>query len=343
MDKFKKINKEFLLTDSSLNSYSYRLLTAGYLLAEFEKNPIGYYMHGTKESGFPREMGVLVKWEDLVLRGDKVYGKPCINLSHPRGQRTVDEIESGFLNAASMGHLVAIEISSNPLDYLENQEGPTVSKWYNRECSIVDIPGNYNALTDLFDEQDQPINLSAFNSQNIKMKQIFFTPAQLTLMNLTADADDKAVSTAFANLVATARKAEGLETANAALKTEKETAVNDLAAFKKSTVEKDVKDLVAAAVNVSKKITKEMGVQLEKDYAGKPTELKNLIDAMPAYLSIAKQSQQAPEGGTSEKIAKMTYDELDKGGLLEDLKATNLDLFNQKGREAFGKSWKDKE
>ena len=153
-ENFKKIAKEFLLTDSSLNTYSYRLLTSGYLLDEFKKNPIGYYMHGTLE--FPREQGVLVKWDDLRQDGDKVYGKPCINLEHPRGERTVREIENGFLNAASVGKIVAVEISTNQADYLPTQEGPTVTKWFNRECSLVDIPGNYNALTDLVDENDFP-------------------------------------------------------------------------------------------------------------------------------------------------------------------------------------------
>jgi hypothetical protein len=57
---------------------------------EFQKNPIGYYMH------LRDKQGVLVKWEDLRMDGDKVFGKPCINLSHPRGERTVDEVESGF-------------------------------------------------------------------------------------------------------------------------------------------------------------------------------------------------------------------------------------------------------
>jgi hypothetical protein len=109
MDKFKKIDKDFLLTDSSLNSYSYRLLTSGYLMDEFKKNPIGYYLHADPDNTeYTRKDGVLVKWEDIRKDGDNVYGKPCINLSHPRGQKTVDEIESGFLNAASMGHFVVI-------------------------------------------------------------------------------------------------------------------------------------------------------------------------------------------------------------------------------------------
>jgi len=99
MSKFKKIDKEYKLTDSTVNSYGFRLLTSGYLMSEYQKNPIGYYMHKDRDNG------VLVKWEDLRKEGDYVWGKPCINLSHERGQRTVDEIESGFLNARIPGTL----------------------------------------------------------------------------------------------------------------------------------------------------------------------------------------------------------------------------------------------
>ena len=66
---------------------------------EFAKNPIGFYMH-------ERDNGVLVRWEDLRIEGDKVLGKPCINLSNTRGQQTIDEIGTGFLNAASFGQFV---------------------------------------------------------------------------------------------------------------------------------------------------------------------------------------------------------------------------------------------
>lgn len=338
MDKFKKIDKEFLLTDSTLNSYSYRLLSSGYLMDEFKKNPVGYYMHGKADSEFPREMGVLVKWYDLRAEGDKVYGKPCINLSHPRGQRTVDEIESGFLNAASVGHIVAIEISEKPEDYLQDQTGPTVAKWFNRECSLVDIPGNYNALTDLFDEQDMPINLADFNKQKITMKQIFFTPAQLTMMNLSADADAPAIATAFADLVAKAGKVTKLEADVVTLTTEKNTAVKDLADYKKTATEGEVKDLIATAVNIDKKITKEVGDKLAVDYATNPGGLKNLLAALPVFKSITSDLKVDGTG----TLEKMSYDELDKAGKLEDLKAKDLNLFNQKGREAFGETWKDK-
>ena len=88
-DKIKRIDKEYVLSDSTVNDLGFRLLTSGYQMPEYEKNPIGYYMHN-------RDEGVLVRWEGINIKGDDICATPCINLSNPRGEQTVDEIESGF-------------------------------------------------------------------------------------------------------------------------------------------------------------------------------------------------------------------------------------------------------
>lgn len=327
-DKFKKIDREFLLSDSSLNSYSYRLLTSGYQVDEFKKNPIGYRMH-------LRDEGVVVKWEDIRIDGDKVYAKPVVNLSNPKGQQTVDELENGFLNAASVGHLVALEISSNPADYLPNQQGPTISKWYNRECSLVDIPGNYNSLADLVDENDKPINLSDFNTKKITMEKIILTPAQLAAIpNLKADATQADVDTAITNLVAKAGKVDGLTTELAAANTAKETAVTELANLQAATTTAEVETLVETATT-EKRITVEAGTALKAQFAGKPVELKALLATFPKYEGLVTKLD-ASGKNVADLVAK-TYDELDASGKLENLKAASPAIFFEKFAEKFGK------
>lgn len=330
-DKFKKIAREFLLTDSTLNVYKYRLLTSGYQLDEFKKNPIGYKMH-------LRDDGVVVKWEDFRIDGDKVFAKPVVNLSNPKGQQVADELENGFLNAASVGHIVALEISSNPSDYLKDQSGPTISKWFNRECSLVDIPGNYNALADLFDVNDQKINLSDFKSPQLKkMKQVFLTPESITKLNLKADSTQEDFNTTVANLVAEAAKVPDLASQLNTAQTAKQKAEDDLADLKKTTSATQVKDLLATALNVDKKITKELSVLLATKYEGKPADLKDLLDALPAYTGIV--DKLAPG---KEALSAKTWDELDKGGELENLKASNPDQFYDKYEQKFGKPHPDK-
>lgn len=155
-----KVEKEFILSDSTLNCYGFRLLTSGYMMDEFKKNPIGYYMH-------QREKGVAVRWDELTIKGDKVTAKPVINLSTARGQQIVDEVNNGFLNAASMGHIIVLDSSDDPSLMLPGQTGPTITKWYNKECSLVDIPGNSNSLT-LHDKHGEVINLQNFKVHKLQ-------------------------------------------------------------------------------------------------------------------------------------------------------------------------------
>jgi hypothetical protein len=329
MSKFKKIDKEFLLSDSSLNCYSFRLLTSGYQLADYKKNPIGYRMHN-------REDGVVVKWEDLRVDGDKVYGKPVINLSNAKGQQTVEEIENGFLNAASVGHLVALEISKDPKDYLEGQQGPTIKKWYNRECSLVDIPGNYNALTDLVDANDKPINLADFKIQKINMKQIILTAAQLALIpNLKAEAEQADVDTAIANLVAEAAKVPGLTTDLAAANTAKQDAVTALEALQATSVKDNVTAQLDKAI-AEKRITVEQKNLFATQYAEKPDDLKALLAVMKPFESVTTKTEltDAAKIELTTLMAK-TGKELWTSGGLERLKALSEEAYKVKYKEAF--------
>lgn len=205
MSTSKKIDKEFCITDSSVNCYKYRCMTEGLQIDEILKNPIGYFQHGTEE--FPRESGVLVRWEDFRKDGDKVFAKPIINLSHPRAERTILEIESGFLNAASVGKIVVLEASDDKKYMIPGQEKATVLKWYPREISLVDIPGNYNALSNLYDSNLNVLNLSDLTKSNIEYIE---KEKILKVLNI-AIADDNKILSIISNLVSESRKVRELE------------------------------------------------------------------------------------------------------------------------------------
>lgn len=317
LSKQTKIAKDFLITDSTVNSYGFRLLTEGYLMAEYKKNPIGYGMH-------KREEGVLVRWEDLRAEGDKVFGKPVINLNHPNGQRTVDEIENGFLNAASVGHIVVLEVSDDPALKLPNQTGPTVTKWYNRECSLVDVPGNYNALTKLFDADDNPINLSDFTKPNLTMKQFAFTLANLLALGLAAETASEAdVQKSFKDLVDKAGKADALKA--------------ELDALKTNSIATQIKGLVDSALS-AKKINQALADKLKADYAQNPDALKALIDVMPEYSSLSSQLGGAGAGATGKEkriadLSAKSVNDLMASGESEELQKLAPDVWKQKVKE----------
>ena len=337
-EKFKKIDKTYQLSDSSVNEYGFRLLTEGYQLDEFNKNPIGYYMH-------QRENGVALRWDSLRIEGDAIVAEPVINMANDRGEQTYDEAENGFLNAASVGHIVVLEYSTDPALMLPGQTGPTITKWYNKECSLVDIPGNCNSLTKLYDNQDNEINLmdiginpKTFKKSKLKMSKetLEISDELLKLMNLKSGADGEAMKVALTNLKSKADKADQLEEDNKTLKTEKEAAEKKLVELKAEQTKGAVEMHIAAALKANK-ITAEVGVQLAADYAEKPEALSAMLEKMQPYKAITSQlsASDAPKG--EEGWSWDDYRNNDKSGdKLADLKANNPERYKEIYSAKFG-------
>ncbi|MDR0814766.1 MAG: phage protease [Bacteroidales bacterium] len=319
---YKKIEREFCLTDDSVNCYGYRLLTSGMLLDRFTP-AIGLLMHN-------RDGGVAVRWEDFRIEGDKLYAKPVINES--RFPDLAGEIEAGFYSAASVGKIVALELSDDESLKLEGQTGPTVTKWYPREVSIVDIPGNYNAIAKLYDENDNVMldltstidngQLTIDNSnknkfkKDLNMSKIEFTAAQLAMLNLADTATGDEISIRLKDLADKAGRTEQAE--------------KDLADLKAETVKSQIADTLKKGMD-ARKLTKELADKLEKDYAGNPEGLKALVDSMPAYPSAT--AMMTPGTGVPanlpEKFSGKSFNDLYVGGLLSELKAQFPDYYEQ--------------
>lgn len=322
---FKKIDKEFCLTDNSVNVYGYRLLTEGLDLAHYKKNPIGFMMHD-------RDGGVVVKWEDFRTEGDKLYGKPVINLSHPKGEEIATQVENGFINATSMGKIVCLAATDDPKFKMEGQTGPTVTKWFPREISFVDIPGNHNALANLYDINDNELDLADFvKPKNENMSKVLLTAAMLTAMNLSDNATESDAIKAFNDLVDTAKKVPGLEKDLAdktADLTKKEKELKDL---QDSTASKELQDLLDKGI-ADKKLTVEVSKQLLVAYAGNPKGLKDLVDAMPAQTPITDELGAAKDLGD---FTGKSWDDLYQSNKLETVRTQFPDLYEKLKKEKF--------
>lgn len=325
-DKLKKAERSYVLSDSSVNEYGFRLLTSGYEIESFRKNPIGYYMH-------KREDGIVLKWEDLRIEEDQVLGVPVINLVNARGEQTLQEVENGFLNAASVGHIVVLEYSLDKELMLPGQTGPTITRWYNKECSLVDIPGNCNALTQLYDANENEMNLADMSGNKsiyaIGNNELLTTMAAYLKMDKTSDALQ--IGKAVEQLTL---KATQLEAENQLLYEERNRLTATLEEIQKSRMKAEVQSLLVRALE-DKKVTVELRDRLAADYAGNPEGLRTLLAAMPAYRSIAEQlNQPRAEGNVSE----WTWDDYERndpsGKKLMELRATDgakyQELFNNK-------------
>lgn len=319
-DKFKKIDKEFCITDNTVNVYKYRCLTEGLQLDEVKRNPIGYHMHN-------REKGVVVRWEDFRQDGDKVFAKPVINLSHPEGQTIADQVESGFLNAASVGKIVVLEASNDPKLKLDGQTKPTVTKWFPREISLVDIPGNYNALANLYDKDDNELNLADLENFNIDImsKNSIDAAKLLTALNLGDDAAENEALEAIQNLIDKADKADDYKD----LIDEQKQEIKDL---KAESTKKEVKSIIEKGQN-DKKLTNELAAKLEADYAENPIGLQDLIDTLPAQVSVTEEIK-----GGDEELAKYdgkSWDDLYSSDELETVRTKFPDLYTKLKNEKY--------
>ena len=325
-EKLKKAERSYVLSDSSVNEYGFRLLTSGYELESYRKNPIGYYMH-------KREDGIVLKWEDLRIEGDLVLGVPVINLANARGEQTLQEVENGFLNAASVGHIVVLEYSLDKELMMPGQTGPTITRWYNKECSLVDIPGNCNALTKLYDAQENELNLADMGVKvtfsPIDNNELITTIVGHLKMDRTNDALQ--IGKAVEQL---ALKATDLEAENQLLYEERARLTQTLAEIQTSRIKAEVGSLLVRALE-DKRITVELRDRLAADYANNPDGLRTLLSAMPAYRSIAEQLNQAR---LENSVTDWTWDDYERndpsGKKLMELRATDAaryqDLFNSK-------------
>lgn len=299
-----RINREFCLTDESVNCYGYRLLTSGLEIDRY-RPPVGFLMH-------ERERGVAVMWTDFRLEGDRLYATPVVN--DTLFPTLAKQIEEGFINAASVGHIVVLEQSDDPTLKYPGQDGPTVTRWFPREVSLVDIPGNYNALGRLYDENDNVIHDLAARQANPK-------PDIMDLTDIFPDlkaSDEATLRTYLADLKDRADKAQALQ--------------DEISALRAETARAAARDLASKAVEAHK-ITRPVADRLLADYEGRPEALADLLDLFPARKA-APQPEPQPGGDLA---ANLTWDELDHRGLLPRLKAENPDLFAAKFAQRFGR------
>lgn len=196
--------KPFLLSDSSVNSYGFRLDMGKLDLTRFSANPVMLYNH--------REL--VGKWENLEVVDDKLYGTPVFMEleSEPEAAKVALRVEKGFVSGASLG------INPTKVTYFENE--PPLVEAEVLECSVCDIPSNKNAIrvlgldgTELtLDQVQSSLTALSMIPQNPKIQIEMKLNAQaMTALGIQEGADEAAISAAIISLKAKADKAEQLE------------------------------------------------------------------------------------------------------------------------------------
>lgn len=144
-----KKKHKFLVSDESINSHGFKILTAGIKTERFMKNPVMLSQH-------ENSIGALIgRWENLQVVNNQLYAEPVFDLSDPTAKEIARKVDDGFLKGTSLG------ITYNR-DNLTMENGELVLKECEiYEISIVAIGSNGNALRLLADDNKTlSLNLS---------------------------------------------------------------------------------------------------------------------------------------------------------------------------------------
>lgn len=315
----------FVIIDNSVLTIGVRVLVEGIDLSQFERNPVALYDH----NDWHMPIGT---WQNVRLENGQILGDfaPDYADNDPEVQRIIGKIKRGVIKMASAG-LVDLVASDDPMLQIEGQKDITIIKSRLREVSIVSIGKNHNAMR-LYDRDGVELQLADGNL-NLSDRIEFQTPKTtsmdkelLTALSLSDKATEAQVLEAVKLTLSDKQKAEAkvvelqgkLDAKDAAEKEAKkaEALILTDTAIKDGRIDAKAKDSFLNAFDRDFTGTKTM-----LDGIAKPTSLREVI---------------GKDKGTME-LADKAWDELDKAGLLQDLKAKDVDTYKLKFKEKFGK------
>lgn len=131
------MGKRVRISNDSLNSYGFRVLTSGMDVAQYNRNPVLLYMH---------ERGNVVGYvKDLKVENNEVTGELMFDCASELSERCKKQFEFGSLRMVSAG-LEIIETSEDKDLLVTGQTRPTITRSKLFEVSIADVGANDDAL-----------------------------------------------------------------------------------------------------------------------------------------------------------------------------------------------------
>jgi hypothetical protein len=321
--------KTFVLSDETLvNSYGFRVMTAGINISQFKENPVMLFNHRSWGDNYKGPIG---RWENIRKEKGQLLADAVFDSDDDMGGEVERKVANDFIKSASLGFYI-IERSADLKYLLPGQQYPTVTKCKAVEASVVDIPSNDNCLA-LYDSNGTRIELKNpedfIQLQMVPLKQqatndtnnMEFPISILALLGLKAGATEEQVIEKI-----TALKADADE-------------VTKLRSDALTNQSKRVTELVADAV-ASGKITKAQEDSYTKLANAEFDSAKAILDAIkpvPKPMDIIQLGKKTETGNTEDR-STWTYkdwSQKDPKGLAK-LKAESLEEF-QALRTNYGK------
>ena len=315
------MGKRVRISNESLNSFGFRVLTSGMDISQFERNPVLLLMH-------QRGMVIgLVK--DIRKDGAELTGELVFDEATPESIRVKKQFDFGSLKMVSAG-LDIVELSEDPAVLMPGQNRPTVTRSKLVEVSVVDIGSNDDSLVlykdgnllKLGKGEECPIPVINNNKPSNQSTQMDLTKIALAL-GLDATADEAAVLAKIAELMASSEEVVTLRQ------------------------EKETMTLAAITQAVETGIAEHRIPADKKDHfigLGKQVGLEALnatIGAMNPVVKLSKVINRQDDGASTEykKLSEVPADELAR--LRKEDRETYIRLF--KAEYGFEPSIEDEE
>lgn len=319
--------KRLVLSDENLNSYGFYTITAGIDLGRFQKNPIMLYNHHRTYMGQTNEMLPVGRWENLRIDNGILSGEAVFDEKDPFAVKIKDKVESGFLKGCSIGIRV-IETSEDRALLKPGQTRPTVTRCELMEVSIVDIPSNPNA-SDVVFYDDHMVCLSI--DGDIQEMQKLNLQQNMNNIALKLGLPEKATEQECINVI---EDLQSLKDELNTLRADNAKMAAELADMKKASVEKILNDAIRTG-RIDAKAKKQFENLFESDFDNARSILESLPKRIPLRDTVRETSL---EDGI---YGQLSWDELDRKGLLPELRERNMELFKLKFKEKFNNDYKN--
>lgn len=321
----------FILHDDSVNTYRFRMLTAGANLDEFRRNPVMFLHHNDYDLPIGR-------WENIRVEGSQILADAVFDELDDQAMKVKGKVDRGFIRMASIGAWAPEEKTEDPAMMLPGQTGPTVTKWTVREASIVAIGANHNALRMYNRSTGELIDLSDTDAvprlmDDLPIKKNDNMSTLKTILNLQDNASDADIETAVQNLQ---QENESLKQTNATLEDENKRLkdeANNAEAQRQQAQKAEAVQLVDAAVRDGRLDAsgKDAFIALfDADFE----RAKATLNAIPKVKSVVSQIEEL-QVELKDFVSK-SWNELDRAGLLPKLKDAAPEIYAQKFKAEFG-------
>lgn len=321
----------FILHDDSVNTYRFRMLTAGANLDEFRRNPVMFLHHNDYDLPIGR-------WENIRVEGSQILADAVFDELDDQAMKVKGKVDRGFIRMASIGAWAPEEKTEDPAMMLPGQTGPTVTKWTVREASIVAIGANHNALRMYNRSTGELIDLSDTDAvprlmDDLPIKKNDNMSTLKTILNLQDNASDADIETAVQNLQ---QENESLKQTNATLEDENKRLKdedNNAEAQRQQAQKAEAVQLVDAAVRDGRLDAsgKDAFIALfDADFE----RAKATLNAIPKVKSVVSQIEES-QVELKDFVSK-SWNELDRAGLLPKLKDAAPEIYAQKFKAEFG-------